>query len=450
VLAVVEELSAETVKAASAPLWPASDPDVVGSLQAVHRWEQSLALLKTRLVREVETRGIRATEGHRTLTGWLRSRLLLDPWPARDLAEQADTLRRRPALEQALLDGLLDMRQVRVIAAAVNAIPTALATAATPDAPGEDTDAPAAAPDSGATGPAGADIPNGTQIAHDAETALIDMAARFPAYRLRHLGHRILAHVAPEIADRADEAALRRQEARAHAGRSFTLSMPLDGMVRLAGALDVEAAAIVQGALDPLCVPTPGDDRSAGQRRADALVDVCRLAQRTGDLPDHGGEPPQVAVTVRLEALTRQLGAASLDNGERVSAATARRIACDARILPLVLGGPGQVLDAGRSRRLASGPLRRALVTRDRGCAFPSCDRPAKWCDAHHLKSWSTGGPTSLDNLVLLCRRHHRLIHDPSENWRIQLGHDHLPDFIPPPWTDLLQRPQRNLYHPRT
>jgi hypothetical protein len=288
------------------------------------------------------------------------------------------------------------------------------------------------------------------QILNQAETVLIGMAAQFPAYQLRRLGDRILAHVAPEIADRADEAALRRQEARAHRHRHLTLSTPVDGLVRLTGTLSVEDAAIVSAALHPLCTPIPGDTRTPGQRRADALVDICRLALRTSDLPADGGEPPQLTVTVPFDPLTRTLGPATLDTGHRLSATTARRLACDARLLPIVLGGTSQILDAGRTRRLATGPLRRALTTRDKGCAFPTCDRPPRWTDAHHLIPWSTGGATRLDNLVLLCRHHHTLLHDPTSGWTAQLGPDRLPEFLPPPWTDPTRRPQRNLYHPRT
>ena len=287
-------------------------------------------------------------------------------------------------------------------------------------------------------------------LADRAEAALIDRAAQFPAHQLRRLGERILAHVAPEIADRADEATLRRLEARASRRRTLTLSQPREGLVHLFGTFSVEDAAVLHAALQPLCTPAAGDERSAGQRRADALVDVCRLALRTGQLPEHGGEPPQVTVTIPYDPLTATLGTATADNGERLSADTARRLACDARILPIVLGGAGQVLDAGRSRRLATGPLRQALHPRDRGCAFPGCDRPPRWCDAHHLRPWSAGGRTSLDNLVLLCRLHHRTLHDPSSGWTARLARDDLPEFVPPPWTDPAQRPRRNLYHPRT
>jgi hypothetical protein len=183
---------------------------------------------------------------------------------------------------------------------------------------------------------------------------------------------------------------------------------------------------------------------AAGQRRADALVEVCRLALNTGDLPVNGGDRPQVTVTIPFDLLLAQLGAATLDTGERLSPAQARRLACDAQILPAVLGGEGQVLDVGQSRRLFTGPLRRALVLRDRGCAFPGCDRPHRWADGHHIRSWVDGGPTSLDNAVLLCRHHHH------SDWTVRLGHDGMPEFIPPACIDLHQRPRRNVYHRRT
>jgi hypothetical protein len=195
-------------------------------------------------------------------------------------------------------------------------------------------------------------------------------------------------------------------EARAQRRRGLTLSLPVDGLVRLSGVLGTEDAATVQAALHPLSRPLAEDDRTPAQRRADALIEVCRLALRTEELPDDGGEPPQLAVTVAYQPLARTLGTAVTDTGERLSAATVRRLACDARILPVVLGGAGQILEVGRARRLATGPLRRALHIRDRGCAFPDCDRPPRWTDAHTTSPlgptaapprWTTLGLTSWD-----------------------------------------------------
>jgi hypothetical protein len=416
----IRQAGADAAKTAAAPVWSLSDTDLIDCIQLVHRWSQQTAALQLRLVQQAVARGLPEADGFRSAAGWLRSRLLLDPRPARELVEQAEAMRRRPVVEQALVDGMVDLRQAAVIAAAVD--------------------------------PISADIPglDGVRVAAEAEEALIGMASDFPAYQLRRLGERILTYVAPEVAERVDEERLRNQEKRAQAKRFVTWSLPVDGVVRLSGSLSVEDAAVVNAALQPLCTPIRGDDRTAGQRRADALADICRLALRTADLPDHGGEPPQLALTVPFDPLTRALGVSTLDNGARLSAGAARRLACDAKILPLVMGGAGQVLDAGRTRRLATGPLRRALVARDRGCAHPDCDRPPRWCDSHHLIPWSANGRTCLTNLVLLCPHHHRVIHDPDSGWRVRLADDGLPEFIPPPWTDPAQRPRRNRYHPRT
>jgi hypothetical protein len=437
-LADVQHLDQDTVKLAVAPMWALTDDEVTDVLRAAHRLEASAAALRAKLVREAAARGLPKAQGHRSTPGWLRSLLLLDPQAAREIAEQAAALT-RPAVEQAVLDGRLDLRQAAVIGKTLDVLPADLA----------DFDEIGAG--------------DAADLTRQAESTMIEMAARLPAYQLRRIGDRILAHVAPELADRADAASLARQEARAHRRRGFTLSLPDDGVVRLSGTLSAADAATVQAALHSLCTPAPGlrpgstpgpapassDDRTAAQQRADALVDVCRLALRTGQFPDDGGEPPQVNVTVAYDSLTRALGNAITDTGQRLSAATVRQMACDARIMPVVLGGAGQILDVGRARRLATGALRRALHIRDRGCAFPDCDRPPRWTDAHHITAWGDGGPTNLDNLVLLCRHHHRLVHLPGAAWQIRLGADRQPDFIPPPDVDPDQRPRRNLFHLR-
>ncbi|MEV6298907.1 DUF222 domain-containing protein [Actinoplanes sp. NPDC051861] len=193
-----------------------------------------------------------------------------------------------------------------------------------------------------------------------------------------------------------------------------------------------------------------GETRTPAQRRVDALVEICRLTLAGGRLPEQGGDRPQIAVTVDYDVLRQELASGTLDTGETVSAETVRRMACDARILPLILDGESQILDAGRTRRLVTGSLRRALVVRDRGCTFPGCDRPARWCDAHHIISWSKGGPTALGNLALLCEHHHRLIHDNRKGWTVRLGPDQRPEFLPPAWLDPQRAPRTNPYHRRT
>ncbi|WP_097328194.1 HNH endonuclease signature motif containing protein [Paractinoplanes atraurantiacus] len=421
----VQDLRQDAVKLAASSLWPLPDDEITDMLRIAHHCSQALQVLQARLVHQAGTRGLPRAQGHRSLGGWLRQLLQIDPYPAKQLTDRAALLAGQPELEQAVLDGRIDLRQAAVIATTVADIPDSLADF-----------------DDVALADAGL-------LARKAQDTMIEMAGRLPAWQLRQVGDRILGHVAPELADRAEEAALARQEARALRRRGVTLSLPANGLVRLSGLLDAESAATLQAALHPLCKPIPGDERTPAQRRADALVDICRLALRTTELPEDGGEPPQVAVTIPYQPLTQALGTGTTDTGQRLSATTARRMACDARLLPVVLGGEGQVLDVGRTRRMASGPLRRALHVRDGGCAFPSCDRPPRWTDCHHIVHWNDGGPTSLNNLVLLCRHHHRVIHHPTAGWQIGLGPDGLPDFIPPPTIDPEQRPRRNTFHSR-
>jgi hypothetical protein len=346
----------------------------------------------------------------------LGGRLHVAEGTARQWVEVAGHLTRRPGLDAALSAGVVNVDQAKVIGAALAALPAKVPAA----------------------------------VVDTAQAALVGLAAEHEPRALANLGRRILWHVAPEVAEQVDADALRREEERASITRALTLTPTGDGRTRISGWLDAEAAATVNAALDPLCNPRrgdTGDTRSPTQRRADALREVCGLALRTDQLPDHGGERPHLVVTVPFDLLRHQLGAGRLDTGETISAAQVRRLACDATIIPAVLGGDGQILDLGRSRRLFTGAVRRALVLRDGGCAFPGCDRPARWCDAHHIKPAREGGPTSLDNGCLLCGHHHRVVH--HEDREIRLGPDRRPEFIPPSHVDPQRRPRRNIYHRR-
>ncbi|HWE92191.1 MAG TPA: HNH endonuclease signature motif containing protein, partial [Pseudonocardiaceae bacterium] len=119
---------------------------------------------------------------------------------------------------------------------------------------------------------------------------------------------------------------------------------------------------------------------------------------------------------------------------------------CDAGVTPMVLGSRSEPLDVGRTTRTIPTAIRKAVVFRDQGCSFPSCDRPARWCDVHHVEHWADGGPTELGNLTLLCRLHHTLVH--HSPWRIDMD-DGIPTFVPPTYIDRQQRPRTNLIHRR-
>jgi hypothetical protein len=180
------------------------------------------------------------------------------------------------------------------------------------------------------------------------------------------------------------------------------------------------------------------------QQLLEGLVSACGIALSTGGLPATGGHRPQVMVTIGYEDLVGETGRpGDAVFSEQIGARSIRRIACDADIIPLVLGGAGQILDLGRAQRLFPPHLRRALVARDKGCAFPDCSIPASWCEAHHLTPWSRGGSTSIDNGVLLCSRHHHLLH--HDTWTVELRRG-IPWFTAPAGRRRTGKPRRNLY----
>jgi hypothetical protein len=401
--------------------WALPDEDLLTALVQVHDLEQRLAAVRLGLVREIDGRGLAVKQGASSTAGWLWQRLRVGVATARRWVRLAGELDAAPLapVADALAAGRMSVEQVRQVAAAVGDLP-----------PGLDRD-----------------------VVDRAVRVLVDAAEQFDPWALRRLGDRILAHVAPDVAEEAERRGLVERERRAHTLRALTMCPDGSGSVTLRGRLDAEAAAVVSAALDPLAGPgrlAPArapDARLPEQRRADALVEVCRLALHEGQLPDTGGDRPQMVVTVPYDVAGGALGAGTLDTGARISPEAVRRLGCDARILPAVLDGGGVPLNLGRERRLFTGPLRRALVLRDGGCAFPGCDRPPRWCDGHHVVHWADGGDTSLGNAVLLCGSHHRLVH--HHDWHVRIAADGLPEFLPPAWIDPDRRPRRNLIRRR-
>ena len=194
--------------------------------------------------------------------------------------------------------------------------------------------------------------------------------------------------------------------------------------------------------IDAKATPLDSDDlRGVGRRQAEALADICSYVLDHGDqVPDCGGRRPHLNVHIDLADLEQRARSAMLDFGGRLSPESLRMLACDAAVVPIVMNGAGQPLDVGRTTRTIPDGLRRAVAARDRGCAHPGCDRPPSWCEIHHVVPWEQGGPTSLENLVMVCRAHHRQHH--ATDWIIRIR-DGLPEFIPPVWIDAQRRPRR-------
>jgi hypothetical protein len=203
------------------------------------------------------------------------------------------------------------------------------------------------------------------------------------------------------------------------------LSETLDARRELSGHLSVEDAAVVEAAIaaaprdfDPTELPLP----SGAERRAAALVDVCRwFLDNSTSVSSGSRSRPHVSVVVGLKELASG-GPGQLANGTPVPAPTTEWLSCDSELHRIVMSGRSTVLDYGSSVRTISQALWAALVVRDRHCRHPGCDRPPPWCEAHHVVHFSKGGPTRLDNLVLGCARHHHLWHD--QGWQLTLARD--------------------------
>jgi hypothetical protein len=176
-----------------------------------------------------------------------------------------------------------------------------------------------------------------------------------------------------------------------------------------------------------------GDSRSLSQQQADAAVQLADIHLGCGTLPLLRGVKPHVAVNVDLEDLIDPAaghGAARTGFGATISAARARWVACDADLTRIVLGPDGEPLDLGRTHRLVTPALRKAVIARDHSCVFAGCDAPHWWSEVHHVVHWALGGETSLGNSGLLCERHHTQVHhgflverDTSGRW-----HTYRPD----------------------
>jgi hypothetical protein len=425
------------------------DPAALGVLiKEVDRLVDRLTGLSHRAVAaQGRTAGWRV-DGARSHKQWLAEHCRLSPGQAAARARTAKQLAQLPETAEALTAGRIGTGAARIAAQAVRDLPPdaaagldrlVAATAGTDGTDGTDgQDGTACGTGRGAGGAGVQDGGAGSAGGSGMEPGRLRRA-------LQEYAHR----VAPE--------GLEQRQRRGWANRRLTLSSIPDGAV-VDGRLDLVGAETVQTALSALSAPKgPDDDRTPEQRRADALVLLARQALDSGGLPMVGGVRPHVTVVVPLETLDTRTttdpadpadadsgdppdadsgdpagageagapggvagvpdvrsaggsGPAVLDRMGVVCGETARLLACDAGITRVITAGGSQPVAVGRETRVVSPAQRRALAVRDRGCV--GCAAPAAWCEAHHVIHWAHGGPTDLDNLVLVCWNCHRSIHE--------------------------------------
>ncbi|NMD62641.1 MULTISPECIES: HNH endonuclease signature motif containing protein [Rhodococcus] len=256
------------------------------------------------------------------------------------------------------------------------------------------------------------------------------------------------------------------------------IASTLNGRVVVRGDFDAVTGEMILSALSNLTMPTPAADgtpdaRSAAKRTADGFTELIRRYLDCAKTGIDGGQRPHLNVHINARDLAEHRDCAAqeavaeeeasldpdlsdLDVGHMpwmgpLSVSQTRLLGCDCFLSTVLLDDHGAPLDARPGKRLVTAEQRVALIARDKGCAFPGCECVPAWTDAHHIRHWSNGGPTVMNNLVLLCRSHHRLMHRKTGfvgKWEIRMGADNKPWFIPPPAIDPQQhpRPANNTY----
>ena len=323
---------------------------------------------RLRRIAELDARGSFAQDGYLSMAAWLVHRLRVTWSSAGQYVRMARGLRRMPHTRDALTAGIVSTMAASMLVSARET--------------------------------------NAAEFAR-VEATLVDAAST--------LAPRELRGAIDYWRDAVDRTPVDGDDARKRERRRLHISPVLDGMVRVDGDLDPETGQVVITALRAVTsMRDDGSDRrTAPQRRADALGEICHQWMDGSNRASIAGERPHLTVTVDLETLERRAGRrCEVDDAGRIGPEAARRIACDASVSRVITVAPSAPVEIGRRTPIVPAALRRAVVVRDGGCRFPGCDRPPGWCDAHHVVHWADGGETTLGNLVLLCRPHHRMVHD--------------------------------------
>ncbi|WP_052053193.1 HNH endonuclease signature motif containing protein [Rhodococcoides fascians] len=423
-------------------IWQLSEAELLADAADVSHKIQLLEARRIALVADIDTRVSREKLGFPGPAGWLTSTTLLSPSKATKIVALARGMKNFPDIADAVNTGVMTIDHAALILTFAETPPKNL--------PQEGRDAARKALIAAATGPEAR-----TDRIRAAITKLQDtFGGKKPA---------------AEDTDRNE----------------LFASKTLNG--RLVAKMDFDAITgeKLLTALSPLTEPHPAadgtqDDRSPAKRRADAFGHILDRYLATSNRPTEGGEKPHVNLHIRLQDLTDLRDSADDITDDETSRAatesdtdpvaadrgayrdlfgdgtsvgwlpwmgplsrnTSRQLACDCLLTAIVMDENGNPLNLARTARTVTAKQKRALTARDHGCAFPGCGKPAAWTEGHHIWHWTDGGPTDMNNLVLLCGFHHRLVH--HSDWEVFIGTDNHPWFVPPATVDPYRQPRQS------
>ncbi|MEU6133512.1 DUF222 domain-containing protein [Nocardioides sp. NPDC047086] len=368
------------------------------SLRRLEKLQAKLAAVKLQVL--ASAGDIAEETGAKDASAWMRAELLVDKGEARSQLKLATGVAKYEHVAAGLAQGVVSEDKARVIVRALDKV------ASDPVASAEDLVL--------------------------AEKMLVDYATELTAKQLKIAGRRILTKIDPARFEAAEAQAVLAEEERAQQRTALRVWDNHDGTIGFQGvvptSIGMRFKRLVEAYAQPRKQqlvgkgsPLPPWERLMGQGFSRLLETIDPAA-----LPRHGGDATTINVVISLEELRKDLGVATLGydetNGTTITAAEARRMACNATIIPWVLGGEGEVLDVGRGSRFFQPIQRKALRLQQKCCQAEGCDMPPEWCDAHHLDPWAAGGKTDLKDGALLCPHHHRLAHAPG------YIHERLPD----------------------
>ena len=383
----VTDLHALLDQVADASLWSMGTDETAHTLTEITRASSRVAELEARLASHAGTVGVAERVGATSVANWWAHETRMTRAEAHRKTRLADGLDHHPAVQAGLRAGDLLVDQARVIIKAVEDLPDHL----DPD------------------------------LVARAEAHLVGQAAHFDAIALRNLGRGLLHVIDPEAADAHEARLLEREEREAAMATRLTMREDPDGITRGTFALPTAQGQMFKKQLLAFAAPKHraaveghlGERKPSPQRMGQAFAEWIERYP-ADHLPEAGGVSATVVITIPVETLLGGLKPGVLDTGAVISPGQARRMACEAGLLPIVLGGKSEILDLGRTRRFHTKAQRIALAQRDGGCTADGCDWPPGLCHVHHDPSWATGGKTDIEHARLLCPKHHARAHDPA------------------------------------
>jgi len=418
VLGLARGLSRRLGQLAEVPVWSMSPVEQREASVDLARTESQLAALRLRVLAEADRCGATDSEAAALAADWLAVETQQVRRAVRSDLNLARAIEQCPALGTATGRGDVNVPQARAIVSALDLLPSTGEHAVT------------------------------QEQRRRAAVHLVDLAKDHDAKTFTILGRRIFDVIAPDLADAFEGKALADQEAAALRRTTFTMREDDEGTCHGRFRIPLLHGHILGKFLQALTSPTREGDHSIDPDQPTPVrhgLAFCPLLEAipATSLPQTGGATATIVVTMTLDQLRSGLGEALLDTGTPMSPSQCRRLACNANLIPVVLGSDSAILDLGLTRRLFDRYQRLALALRDGGCIWPGCERTPAWCEAHHITFWADGGPTDLANGCLLCPYHHHLIHS-SAGWQIHLASDGLPEVIPPVRLDPTRHPRRH------